>query len=99
MSDPREIIHRGRRYVVRTSTVGGQVYYHVCPYSGHNPFAKDVMYICNEGIARQIMELLDVMYICNEGIARQIMELLELDAQGGRLFEHPTEPTGEWDWI
>ena len=38
MSDPREIIHRGRRYVVRTSTVGGQVYYHVCPYSGHNPF-------------------------------------------------------------
>jgi len=81
MSDPREIIHRGRRYVVRTSTVGGQVYYHVCPYSGHNPFAKDVM------------------YICNEGIARQIMELLELDAQGGRLFEHHTEPTGEWDWI
>jgi len=40
-----------------------------------------------------------VMYIYNEGIARQIMELLELDAQGGRLFEHPTEPTGEWDWI
>ena len=58
MSDPREIIHRGRRYVVRTSTVGGQVYYHVCPYSGHNPFAKDVMYIYNEGIAKQIMDLL-----------------------------------------
>ena len=81
MSDPREIIHRGRRYVVRTSTVGGQVYYHVCPYSGHNPFAKDVT------------------YIYNEGIAKQIMDLLEIDAQGGRLFEHPTEPTGEWDWI
>ena len=81
MSDPREIIHRGRRYVVRTSTVGGQVYYHVCPYSGHNPFAKDVM------------------YIYNEGIAKQIMDLLEIDAQGGRLFEHPTEPAGEWDWI
>ena len=24
MSDPQEIIHRGRRYVVRTSTVGGR---------------------------------------------------------------------------
>ena len=60
MSDPREIIHRGRRYVVRTSTIGGQVYYHVCPYSGHNPFAKDVMYIYNEGIAKQIMDLLEI---------------------------------------
>ena len=60
MSDPREITHRGRRYVVRTSTVGGQVYYHVCPYSGHNPFAKDVMYIYNEGIAKQIMDLLEI---------------------------------------
>ena len=41
----------------------------------------------------------EVIPIMEHSSNEQIMELLELDAQGGRLFEHPTEPTGEWDWI
>ena len=77
----REIIHRGAQIRRPHEHRGRAGVLPRLPVPGQTPFAKDVM------------------YIYNEGIAKQIMDLLEIDAQGGRLFEHPTEPTGEWDWI